>query len=200
MRHPALHTGFVLSALALVCGLIISINHALTEARIQENERQVKLARLNQLVPALLYDNDFLQDTLSLTNKRGETITAYRARYSGAPIAVAFNVIVPDGYNGRIDLLVAIRVDGTLLGARVLGHRETPGLGDDIDQARSNWIYDFNGRSLTQPAPDAWRVKKDGGVFDQFTGATISPRAVVKGIKQSLLFFQDNKAQLFADA
>ena len=105
--------------------------------------------------------------------------------------------VAPDGYNGSIRLLVAINLDSTLAGVRVVQHRETPGLGDAIDAQRSDWILGFDGKSLTTPPRKDWKVKRDGGDFDQFTGATITPRAVVKAVKKALLYFQANGHGLF---
>ena len=116
-----------------------------------------------------------------------------------APVAVVLALIAPDGYGGPIKLLVGINADGSLAGVRVVNHHETPGLGDAIDTRRSNWILGFTGRSLGDPSPAQWAVRKDGGVFDQFTGATITPRAVVKAVKRALVYFEAHRDTLFAD-
>jgi len=115
----------------------------------------------------------------------------------GWPVAAVFAPVAPDGYNGNIRLLVAVRLDGTLAGVRVLAHRETPGLGDNIEAERSDWILGFSGKSLQDPKADSWKVQRDGGVFDQFTGATITPRAVVKAVKNTLLYYQEHGQKLF---
>jgi electron transport complex protein RnfG len=105
--------------------------------------------------------------------------------------------VVPNGYSGPIKLLVAVRTDGTLGGVRVVAHKETPGLGDKVEESRSDWILSFNDKSLSKPALAGWKVKKDGGQFDQFTGATITPRAIVSGVKNTLLYFQEHGKALF---
>ena len=106
--------------------------------------------------------------------------------------------IAPNGYNGPIHLLVGIKADGTLAGVRVVKHRETPGLGDVVEISRSDWILGFNDRSLSKPDEKGWKVKRDGGIFDQFTGATITPRAVVKAVHNALLYFEKNQVILFS--
>jgi electron transport complex protein RnfG len=113
-------------------------------------------------------------------------------------VALVIAAVAPDGYSGSIRLLVGINRDGSLAGVRTLAHRETPGLGDRIEAQRDDWILGFAGKSLDRPALQAWRVKRDGGVFDQFTGATITPRAVVRAVKNSLIYYRDNREALFA--
>ena len=122
----------------------------------------------------------------------------YRARSEGRPVAAAMKLRANDGYNGRIDLLIGVYANGEVSGVRVLSHRETPGLGDGIDIARSDWILDFNGKSLRSPEPAGWTVERDGGVFDQFTGATITPRAVVHAVRRALEYFEENRETLFS--
>ena len=113
------------------------------------------------------------------------------------PVALAMEPVAPDGYGGAIKLLVAIAYDGSVLGVRVVNHQETPGLGDAIEIAKSKWVTEFNGRSLSNLDAKAWHVKKDGGTFDQFTGATITPRAVVKAVYHCLEYFKTNRDKLF---
>jgi len=127
-----------------------------------------------------------------------EPVTVYRARKHGQPVALFATPVAPDGYSGPIQLLIGVRADGALAGVRVLSHKETPGLGDGIDEKRSPWILAFTGKSLSDPGPDGWKVKKDGGAFDQFTGATITPRAVVKATHKFLEYVQTHREQLFA--
>ena len=125
--------------------------------------------------------------------------TVYRARKDGAPVAAVFTSIAPNGYSGTIKLLVGVYYDGSLAGVRVINHKETPGLGDKINEKKTNWILKFKGLSLTNPVESQWAVKKDGGEFDQFTGATITPRAVVTAVKKSLQFFEQNRDELFKE-
>jgi electron transport complex protein RnfG len=181
-------------------GLLAGVNQ-LTRERIAEQERRAILEQLGQVIPPQKYDNALHEDYYSFTSKAwfptGQTITAYRARSQAEPVAVIFKLAATDGYNGDIHLLVGIYVDGSLGGVRVTSHKETPGLGDGIETVKSDWILGFDSRSLNDPVLSAWAVKRDGGQFDQFTGATITPRAVVKAVRQSLEFFAANQTDLF---
>jgi electron transport complex protein RnfG len=173
-----------------------------TRERISANERATLLRKLHQLIPQQQHDNVLLDDKLTIINTpllgTLEPVTVYRARKAGQPVALVITPVAPDGYSGIIKLLVGINVDGTLNGVRVVAHRETPGLGDAIDEKRSDWIHLFDNRSLQDPPLDRWAVRKDGGDFDQLTGATITPRAVVKAVRQTLLYYRDNQDVLFA--
>jgi electron transport complex protein RnfG len=173
-----------------------------TRDQITENERQRLLDGINALIPHEQYDNDILQDTLkwpaTMALGTEEPTEIYRARLDGEPVAAILTVVAPDGYSGQIKMLVGIYHSGKLAGVRVISHKETPGLGDKIDENKSGWILQFEGLSLTDPAAAKWKVKKDGGQFDQFTGATITPRAVVNAVKEALIYFRDEKKALFA--
>jgi electron transport complex protein RnfG len=124
-------------------------------------------------------------------------VTAYRARQGGRPVAVILRFAAIDGYNGPIHLLAGIEADGRLAGVRVLSHRETPGLGDAIEAAKSDWVYSFAGKSLGSPPAAGWAVERDGGVFDQFTGATITPRAIVEAVQRALAYHGSHRDALF---
>ncbi|MCH7882746.1 MAG: RnfABCDGE type electron transport complex subunit G, partial [Proteobacteria bacterium] len=126
-----------------------------------------------------------------------EESLVYLARVLEEPVAVIFNTIAPNGYSGRIHLLVGIYFDGSLAGVRAVKHAETPGLGDAIELQKSDWMHSFEKRSLDRPGSKLWKVKRDGGVFDQFTGATITPRAVVEAVKNTLLYYQKNAKNLY---
>ena len=172
-----------------------------TKQRIAENERAAVIKSLHALITPKEHDNDLYSDVIQVSNERllgtAEPINVYRARMHGQPVAAILNTVAPDGYSGSIHLLVAIRLDGSLAGVRAVKHRETPGLGDGIDIERSDWILGFNGKSLHKPEESKWRVKRDGGDFDQLTGATITPRAVVKAVKNTLDYYRANKAMLY---
>jgi electron transport complex protein RnfG len=188
---------FAVSGAAIV-GLVFKE----TEDDIKYNEKVTLLKKLNTIIPAESYDNNLLLDTLTikasaLLGTREDTL-AYRARKNGENVAVVFSSIALNGYNGPVDLLVGVKADGTLAGVRVVKHRETPGLGDAVSLTHSNWILGFDNKSLTNPDEKGWRVKRDGGVFDQFTGATITPRAVVKAVHNALLYFDQNRDMLFS--
>jgi electron transport complex protein RnfG len=193
---------------ALVLGLfavtgtgLVAIVHGTTAERIAENERQALLQGIHALVPPAEIDNDPLTDTVEVSAPEAfgseQPVTVYRARKGGREIAVVFTVVAPDGYSGAIRMLVGIRADGRLAGVRVVAHRETPGLGDKVEERKSDWIRGFDNRSLRDPKADGWAVKKDGGVFDQFTGATITPRAVVAAVHRALRYYASHREALF---
>jgi len=181
-------------------GLLAGVNQ-LTRERILEQERRAILAQLGQLIPPGEYDNALHEDFYTFTDKAwfpsGQSVTAYRARLQSEPVAIVLKLAATGGYNGNINLLVGINVDGSLSGVRVASHKETPGLGDAIETAKSDWISGFSGRSLEDPNEQGWMVKRDGGEFDQFTGATITPRAVVKAVHLALKFFAANREKVF---
>ncbi|EIJ42849.1 electron transport complex, RnfABCDGE type, G subunit [Beggiatoa alba B18LD] len=191
----------ILTFFGIIGSALVAISYAITAAQIQANERAVLTRNLAVLVPDSLHDNDLSNDTKQIANAQAlgiaDPVTIYRARQQGNPTAVVLNIVAPDGYSGNIYLLVAIAYDGTLLGVRTVSHQETPGLGDAIEERRSAWILNFTGKSLTNPAENGWKVKRDGGTFDQFSGATITPRAVVKAVHKALLFYREEKAGLF---
>ena len=192
--------GLALAGFALLGTLLLAVAHDLTHPLIEANERETTLSRLNALVSKDSYDNDLLTDQVTLPADAfdsAESVSVYRARQQGVPVAALFTVTAPDGYSGKIRMVVAVRADQTLAGVRILAHKETPGLGDKIEVEKSNWILGFNAKSLQTPPLAGWAVRKDGGEFDQFTGATITPRAVVKAVKSTLLWSQQNFTKLF---
>lgn len=194
----------ILTGFAVVGTGLVAVTYTSTRDIIAEAQRAALEASLNQLVPPDRYDNRITEDRIEVVAPEwlgtGEPVTVYRARKAGRPVALFATPVAPDGYSGPIQLLIGVYIDGTLAGVRVLSHKETPGLGDGIDEKRSPWILAFDGKSLDNPRPDGWKVKKDGGVFDQFTGATITPRAVVKATRKFLEYVRTHQAQLFAPA
>jgi len=203
LKHMA-RTGLLLAMFAVIGTALVAFTYTGTKDDIANSQREALLKSLNVLVGNLGYDNQLYNDRIQITDERWlgttQAMTVYRARKQGQPVAAIIETIAPDGYSGRIKLLVAIEYDGTLAGVRVLTHKETPGLGDAIEAERSDWILGFNGKSLSNPAKKGWAVKKDGGKFDQFTGATITPRAVVQAVHKSLQFFRLQRAELFRSA
>ncbi|ALG66542.1 electron transport complex subunit RsxG [Beggiatoa leptomitoformis] len=191
----------ILTFFGIIGSALVAVSYTVTKAQIAANERAVLTHHLAVLVPDNLHDNDLLSDSLQVTDAQAlgiaEPVTVYRARYQGLPVAIILNVVAPDGYSGKIYLLVAIAYDGTLLGVRVVSHQETPGLGDGIEERHSNWILSFAGKSLINPLENDWKVKRDGGVFDQFSGATITPRAVVKAVHHALQYYWEQRERLF---
>ena len=209
LRNSISQNAFKLAGFAACVALILSAVFAINEARIAEQQLNAQRQAMNIIFPANLHDNDFINDTIKLdlaTNEFNqldllglrENSTAYIARSNGQVSGVIFPAIARDGYNGDINILLGINSDGSVTGVRVINHRETPGLGDLIDLRLSDWILSFNNRSLRNPEPTAWTVVKNGGEFDQFTGATITPRAVTVATAKALQFFEANKAVLLS--
>ncbi len=194
--------GIVLGVFAIAGTALVVGTHEVTKARIAANEQAAMLDSLHQLIPARRYDNDVFHDSISVTDPQllgtPKPVRVFRVTKAGEPVAAVLTPVAPDGYNGAIHLLVAIYYDGTLAGVRVISENETPGLGDKIEIDKTTWALKFTGKSLTDPKPDRWAVKRDGGVFDQFTGATISPRAVVKAVKDCLIYFKQHRDELFS--
>ena len=202
---PAKHmTGaaIVLALFAVVGTGMVAATYEGTKDRIAANERQALLDSLFTIVPQDRLDNDIVTDNLTVTDQKmlgtPKPVTVYRARKDGKPVAAVLAPVAPDGYSGNIRLLVGINHDGSLAGVRVIAHKETPGLGDPIEEQKSDWILGFDGKSLAEPEESGWAVKKDGGIFDQFTGATITPRAVVNEVHRSLQYFNAHRDELFA--
>lgn len=188
-------------AALLTVGLVTFAN--LTRDRIARNQQVWIKQHLDALVPPQSYDNDPLIDTTEVTAPdllgTAAPVTAYRMRKAGLPVAVAIRSIAPDGYRGPLQLLVAIAPGGQLLGVQVIRHNETPGLGDAFENRDAGWLDKFRGLSLTKPPQQRWTVRRDGGDFDAFTGATITPRAIVKAVRRTLEFYQGNEDRLYQD-
>lgn len=198
----ALRTGTILLLFALVATALLAFTFARTQPTIELSQQAEKLARLDQVLPHSLYDNDLLASHTSVQPDdllgTQQPSSMWIARRGKAVTAVALEAIAPDGYSGNIDLLIGIDVNGTVTGVRVTSHRETPGLGDYIDRNKSPWIELFIGKSLTTPLAKYWKVTKDGGTFDARAGATITPRAVVKAVKHALDYFARHRAAIIA--
>jgi electron transport complex protein RnfG len=203
LKH-SVKTAVVMIAFTILGTLSLAIIHQTTEAPISKAEAAVRMGLFAQILVPELYDNDLLQDEIKLPaggdlGNRDET-SIYRARLKDKPSAVILEATAPDGYSGDIKLLVAIKADGEIAGVRVLTHKETPGLGDYIDISHSEWIKQFDGQSLVKRNDEAWFVKKDGGQFEFTTGATITPRAVVKAVHKVLKFYSKNQQAIFETA
>lgn len=198
----SLRASAILFVFAIVGTAILAFTHQRTEPTITRSQQMEKLALLNQVLPRSLYDNDLLasQQQLPPDGLLGtrQASAMWVARRGAEPVAVALEAIAPDGYSGNIHLLIGIDTEGRITGVRVTAHRETPGLGDYIDRAKSPWIDQFVGKSLAEPPLRHWRVAKDGGRFDARAGATITPRAVVKAVKDALDYYSRHHAMLLA--
>jgi electron transport complex protein RnfG len=197
-----LRAALLLTASALVAFGLVALVHEGTRDRIAEAAHRQALARFDEVLAGLSYDNDLLADAITLQDPEAAgdaaTVIAHRARRSGAVVAVVMEIVAPNGYSGPIRLLVAIEPGGKVLAARVVQHKETPGLGDFIETRRSDWITRFTAKSLQSPAPAGWRVHKDGGEYDQYTGATVTSRAVVAAVARSLALFERHRDEVLA--
>lgn len=201
LSRSMLKNSLVLAVFAAVTVAVVAITQQTTKGRIATAEREAQIRALGEILPAHSYDNALLDNIIYLNEPLlGHTTEtpAYLASAEGEPAAVILQARAPDGYSGSIQLLIGITAEGNLSGVRVLQHKETPGLGDRIELAKSPWIKSFDGKSLTQPNQQGWAVKKDHGDFDQFAGATITPRAVVNAVHKALQYFDQNHAQLFS--
>ena len=200
-RRDILLSGLFLWLFAVAGTTLVALTEYSSNDAIVENEKRVLLRNLHALLPPQELDNDLATDTMLLPPSpllgTDEDSIVYRARRGGEPVAAIFNSVAPNGYSGRIHLLVGIYLDGSLAGVRVVKHAETPGLGDAIEVRKSPWITGFDGKSLDNPDSEGWLVKRDGGEFDQFTGATITPRAVVAAVRNALLYYRDNADMIF---
>ncbi|WP_341937713.1 electron transport complex subunit RsxG [Marinimicrobium sp. C2-29] len=195
----------LLGAFALVTAGVLAGTYQLTREQIASSERAAAQQALLEIIPKERHDNDLLADTLPVPEDSRDQLgldasaDIHLARQDGEVTAIIVPAVAPDGYSGDIRMIVGINRDGTVAGMRVLTHRETPGLGDKVELKKSDWVLGFNGKSLGNPEPEQWQVKKDGGHFDQFTGATITPRAVVNQVRKVLVFVDNHRELLFAD-
>ena len=196
-RSGLIFPSIALGLAALVAAAMLSGGDILTRDAIRDRQDEDLRASIAQVISPDMYDNNLLTDALIAKNQLGEDVLVYRAFLNGAATGVVFQTSEP-GYAGYIVIIMGVAKDGTLLGVRVLSHAETPGLGDKIEVEKDPWILGFEGLSLNNPAGGGWAVKKDGGQFDQFSGATISPRRVVRAVKRGLEFFDANKELLLA--
>ena len=194
----------MLGLFAVVVAASLAATDILTKDLREEALRKVKSKALEEVVDASKRDNVLLDDAIPVDDSKYLKLkkpgNIYVARKNGSITAFIVPTRAPDGYGGSINSIVGINLDGSISGVRVITHSETPGLGDKIEAKKSDWVYDFNGRSLTNPNAEGWKVKKDRGIYDQFTGATVTPRAVVGSVHNALLYFKANKDALLLKA
>jgi electron transport complex protein RnfG len=194
----------LLALFALITALVLASTDRITEERIAESERLAAQKALFEIVPLARHNNDLLVDLqpipeqywLALGLDNGGDV--HIARLDDQPVAAIVPSITTDGYSGDIAMIVGINFDGTVAGVRVVEHKETPGLGDKVELRKSDWILSFNGKSLNNPELSKWNVKKDRGDFDQFTGATITPKAVIHQIAKTLEYFEKDRERLLS--
>ncbi len=194
-EHRTMVHGVILGIFCLGFGLLLAITNSVTAKDIAARALEDKLNSLGQVIPDSIHDNNLVKDAITMKNDRDKEITVYRATKEGKVTGLAYE-IYGTGYAGEIKLMLGIDAQGKVLGVRVLAHKETPGLGDKIDVKKTDWILRFTDLSLGNPPLEKWKVKKDGGQFDQFAGATITPRGVVRAIKEGLEFYDAHKAQM----
>ena len=191
-RNALLLGLFAILSTAIIAGTYLSAKET-----IDKNIRMAEERALLEIIPKSRHNNSMLEDAHRINDSDSLGLRSekqyYIARQDGEPVAVIFPATAREGYTGDIDMIIGINIDGTVAGVRVLSHRETPGLGDAIDIKKSPWINSFINKSLVNPTVDLWKVKKDKGVFDQFTGATITPRAVTKTVLQTLQYFNQHQ-------
>lgn len=207
-RRMAVRTAAILFVFVIVFTGLLSGAYQWTKPAIEASAAEEKMKLVDEVLPRTEYDNALLNDTLTLPATAelglGEATTLFRARRAGQPAALIFEAVAPDGYAGKIRLILAVRADGGIAGVRVTQHKETPGLGDyieinkDKNKARP-WITQFTGLSLATVAARDWKVKKDGGRLDYHTGATVTPRAVSKAVLKATQWATANRDRLFAD-
>lgn len=196
----ALLNAAALGAFAVGTALVLGITFTATREPIAESQRLAEEKALLAVIGDQPYDNDLINDQIQLSPDMAAQLNteanARVIRNNGTILGFILPAVAPDGYSGNIGMLVGMDTQGNLLGVRVVEHRETPGLGDKVDTQKSDWILQFTGLSLENPDENQWFVRKDGGQFDAFTGATITPRAVVNMIKTTLVNFRDNTDEL----
>lgn len=195
MKDGTLKHAFILGAFCLGFGVMLAITDQVTAKDIAARALEDKVNSLSQVIPASIHDNNPVNDSIAMQNAHGKELTVYRALKDGKVTGVAYE-IHGSGYAGEMKLMLGVDAEGKVLGVRVLAHKETPGLGDKIEVKKGDWILRFTGLSLANPLPEKWKVKKDGGQFDQFAGATITPRGVVKAVREGLEFFAANQAKM----
>ena len=193
--------GLTLAAIAAICTTLVAATYRLTLERIAANEQSWLEQSLAPALGGVDYEGSITESRLVLEPPHGlpgnDEAIIYRAYSGGAPVAALFAVTARGGYAGPIRILVGVGVDGTVTGVRILEHRETPGLGDGIEASRSDWVRQFDGRSLGDPPAAAWQLRVDGGEFDQLTGASVTPRAVLKAVRETLLYFDAQQQEIF---
>ncbi len=186
----------ILTGFTAAATLILGVSYYFAAPIIAENERLAKIALLSAI--ATDFDNDPVAESQSLPNSDGLT-TIFPLRKENELNGIIFEVIAPDGYNGAIRLLVGVNRERQVIGVRVVSHSETPGFSDDLNVRRSDWIRQFDGKSLLNPPLERWQVRKDNGDFEQFTGATITPRAVVRSVANVLKYAESQYEKLFEE-
>ncbi len=192
----------MLASIAAICTALVAATYQLTEDRIAANQKALLEKALQPALAGVFYDSSVSESRLVVQPPHelpgNDAAIIYRVFAQQEPVAALFAVTARNGFSGPIRILVGIGFDGTVTGVRILKHRETPGLGDKIESARTDWIFQFDGRSLGNPTITGWAIKDDGGDFDQLTGASVTPRAVINAIRDTLLYFDSHRDEIFS--
>jgi H+/Na+-translocating ferredoxin:NAD+ oxidoreductase subunit G len=200
--NSVIRSGLTLAAIGAVCAALVSTTYMLTRDRIAANEQAWLEKSLEPALAGVFFDGGVSESMLVIPAPHElpgtDDVIVYRVYAENRPVAALFAVTAPDGYAGPIRILVGIEYDGTVTGIRILEHRETPGLGDRIVSSRSDWVFQFDGRSIRNPIAGGWAITTDGGQFDQLTGASVTPRAVITAIRETLIYFDSHREELFA--
>ena len=195
-------SGIILAVLAAICTALVSFTNEVTSVRITANEQAYLEQSLARVLEGIPYTNKLSESTIVIEPPHelpGDVpVTVYRVYSDNVPVAALFVVTARDGFAGPIKLLIGIDTSGSISNVRILEHRETPGLGDLIESSKSDWIQQFRKSSLAAPDRNVWAIKRDGGSFDQLTGASVTPRAVIKAIKETLVYFEANYDSVFS--
>jgi len=199
--NSVVKSGITLAVIAGLCTALVALTYTATAERIEVNEQAWLERSLQPALSGLFFDSGVTESMMTIPPPHdlpgSEAAIVYRVYAEDAPVAALFVVSARDGYAGPIRVLVGVDVGGAVTGVHVLEHRETPGLGDRVESGKSDWVQQFDGRSLIDPSPSGWAIKRDGGRFDQLTGASVTPRAIVKTIRDTLLYFEAHREEVF---
>ena len=202
MSDSVFKNGVTLAAIAAICTALVATTYHLTKDRIAANEQAFLEQKLAPVLSGITFEGSISESKRVIEAPHDlpgrEDALIYRVYSDGEPVAALFAVTAPDGYSGPIRILLGVDVNGVVTGLRILEHRETPGLGDKIEESKSDWVYQFNGKSLGDPNVEEWYIRRDGGEFDQLSGASVTPRAVIKAVRETLLYFDANREQVFS--
>jgi len=194
-------TGVTLAAIAAVCTALVAATYQMTAERIAANEKALLEQSLQPALGGIAFDGSLSESRIVLQPPHelpgNDPAIIYRVFAEGQPVAALIAVTARDGFSGPIRILVGVEFDGRVSGVRILQHRETPGLGDKIEPERSNWIFQFDNRSIGDPVTIQWAIRGEGGDFDQLTGASVTPRAIIKAIRDTLLYFDAHRDEIF---
>lgn len=201
-KPPVWQGALILAALAAFCTVLVAVTHSYTAPLIHANEQAFLEQSLKPVLGGIEYETELSRSVLTLPVPHGlpgsEAAVIYRVYADGEPAAALFVVSARDGFAGPIKLLIGVKIDGSVTAVRILQHTETPGLGDMIESSKSDWLQQFDSTSLSSPPEASWKIKREGGEFDQLTGASVTPRAVITAVKETLIYFDTNRDFVFS--